>query len=137
MIAWPSVAEVESWFALLLIAVNPLDKSVPIARYLEVKAKKRSWKDDQRNLHRLREAFGAERPLREVTAGRIAEYKIQRARTLVQHDGEPREISAATLTHRHLAALPRLRALQRHHALGEIHARSVEFEQLALAHPCL
>ena len=78
-----------------------------IARYLEVKAKKRSLKDDQRNLHRLRDALGADRPLVEITAGRIAEYKIQRARTLVQRDGEPREISAATLN-RELAALRHL-----------------------------
>lgn len=85
-----------------------------IARYLEVKAKKRSWKDDQRNLYRLRDAFGADRPLGEVTAGRIAEYKIQRARTLVQRDGGPRAISAATLN-RELAALRHLFTL----AVGE------------------
>ena len=78
-----------------------------IARYLEVKAKKRSWKDDQRNLCRLRDALGGDRPLAEITAGRIAEYKIARARTLVQRDGEPREISAATLN-RELAALRHL-----------------------------
>ena len=81
-----------------------------VARYLEVKAKKRSWKDDRRNLHRLRDTFGTDRPLVEITAGRIAEYKIQRARTLVQRDGKPREISAATLN-RELAALRHLFAL--------------------------
>lgn len=78
-----------------------------IARYLEVKAKKRSWKDDQRNLARLRDKLGADRPLSEITAGRIAEYKIERARTLVQRDGAPRAISAATLN-RELAALRHL-----------------------------
>jgi integrase len=78
-----------------------------IARYLEVKARKRSWKDDQRNLARLQDAFGADLPLGELTAGRIAEYKIQRARTLVKRDGGPRAISAATLN-RELAALRHL-----------------------------
>ena len=78
-----------------------------VARDLEIKAKKRSWKDDRRNLDRLRDTFGANRPQVEITAGRIAEYKMQRARTLVQRDGERREISAATLD-RELAALRHL-----------------------------
>jgi integrase len=78
-----------------------------IARYLEVKKAKRGWKDDQRNLFRLRQAFGAERALSEITAGRIAEYKLERARTLVRRDGEKRPISAATLN-RELAVLRHL-----------------------------
>src|SRR6266508_5789377 len=78
-----------------------------IARYLEVKKAKRGWKDDERNLLRLREAFGADRALGEIAAGRVAEYKLARARTLVRRDGEKRPISAATLN-RELAALRHL-----------------------------
>ena len=78
-----------------------------IARYLEVKKMKRGWKDDQRNLVRLREAFGADRPLSELTAGRVAEYKLARAGTLIRRDGEKRPISAATLN-RELAVLRHL-----------------------------
>src|SRR5215813_6296416 len=78
-----------------------------ITRYLEVKKAKRGWKDDQRNLFRLREAFGADLALSDLTAGRIAEYKVQRARTLVHRDGGKRPISAATLN-RELAVLRHL-----------------------------
>jgi integrase len=78
-----------------------------ISRYLEVKKTKRGWKDDQRNLIRLRGVFDAALPLRDLTAGRIAEYKVQRARTLVRRDGRTRPISAATLN-RELAVLRHL-----------------------------
>src|SRR5215472_8345972 len=67
--------------------VNTMTFGEAITRYLEVKKAKRGWKDDQRNLFRLREAFGADLALSDLTAGRIAEYKVQRARTLVHRDG--------------------------------------------------
>jgi integrase len=78
-----------------------------VVKYLEVKSAKRSWKDDRRNLHRLRAAFGAARPLQEITAARIADYKIVRQRVLVHRGDVDRPISAATLN-RELAALRHL-----------------------------
>jgi hypothetical protein len=88
-------------------AVAAMTFGAAIARYLEVKKMKRGWKDDQRNPVRLRNAFGADRALSKITAGRIAEYKLERARTLVRRDGEKRPISAATLN-RELAVLRHL-----------------------------
>src|SRR5438309_632438 len=46
-----------------------------VARYLEAKARKRSLAEDARILGHLKEHFGEDTPLADVTASRIAEYK--------------------------------------------------------------
>ena len=56
---------------------------------------------------RLRAAFGAESPLAEITAARIADYKLARLRVTVKRDGAERPITPATLN-RELAALRHL-----------------------------
>ncbi len=47
-------------------------------RYVAAKARKRSLREDRRQLEHLKKAFGADTPLAEITASRISEYKAQR-----------------------------------------------------------
>jgi integrase len=75
-----------------------------VLRYLDVKAKKHSLRDDRHRLERLKVAFGAATPLASITASRIAEYKVARLKATIQRDGEPCPIAPATLN-RELAAL--------------------------------
>jgi integrase len=70
-------------------------------------ARKRSLADDRRLLERLKVAFAANTPLTDITAGRIAEYKILRLKTKVRRHGEERDLSPGTLN-RELAALRHL-----------------------------
>jgi len=76
-------------------------------RYLAAKAKKLSLETDCLRLARLKAAFGADTPLVEITAGRIAEYKIQRLRSRVRRDGEQHDIAPATVN-REMATLRHL-----------------------------
>jgi len=78
-----------------------------VDRYFVAKASKRSLEEDRRHLHRLRDAFGAATPLAEISAARIAAYKLERQQAKVRRDGierqlapgnaEPRARVAATL----------------------------------------
>ncbi len=81
-----------------------------IARYLVAKASKRSLEDDRKHLERLRAAFGAQTPLAEITAARVATYKLERMQCTVKRAGEARTITPATLN-RELAALRHLMRL--------------------------
>jgi integrase len=78
-----------------------------IEKYLAVKAKKLSLRDDRLNLTRLRGAFGTETPLAEITAAKISDYKVRRLKTQVKREGEKRDVGNATLN-RELAALRHL-----------------------------
>src|SRR5439155_2178825 len=84
--------------ALLQIEQRPKTKPAGMTfrqaadRYLAAKAKKLSLETDCLRLARLKAAFGAHTPLVEITAGRIAEYKIQRLRSRVRRDGEQHDI---------------------------------------------
>ena len=75
-----------------------------VARFLDVKAKKRSLRDDRHRLARLEAALGSQTPLASITASRIAEYKAARLRATITRDGVPEPISPSTLN-RELAAL--------------------------------
>ena len=79
-------------------------------RYVEAKARKRSLGDDIRILKHLEEFFGADTPLSEITASRIAEYKGRRLNT-VRKTGQ-----GGAATERPLAAgtVNRTLALLRH-----------------------
>ena len=59
-----------------------LTLAMAAARYVETKARKRSLGDDIRILKHLEESFGADTPLSEITASRIAEYKGKRLSTV-------------------------------------------------------
>ncbi len=78
-----------------------------VERYLVAKVGKRSLKDDRKHLARLKGAFGASTPLAEITAGRVATYKLERMQVTVKRDGAQRAITPATLN-RELAALRHL-----------------------------
>jgi integrase len=77
-------------------------------RYLEVKRaeRKRSIRDDEQNLARLRAAFGEETPLAGITAASVSAYKTQRAQEKPKR-GSGDVIAAATLN-RELATLRHL-----------------------------
>jgi len=49
-----------------------------VERYLAAKARKRTLTEDERILGHLKEHFGKDTPLAEITASRISEYKGQR-----------------------------------------------------------
>ena len=80
-------------------------------RYLATKVRKRSIKEDQRILEHLKSAFGANTPLRDITASRISQYKTQRlaadSTCRVGEDGRPAKLSAAAVN-RPLALLRHL-----------------------------
>ena len=87
-----------------------LTLAMAAARYVETKARKRSLGDDIRILKHLEESFGADTPLSEITASRIAEYKGKRLST-VRKTGQ-----GGAATERPLAAgtVNRTLALLRH-----------------------
>src|SRR6266513_265099 len=87
-----------------------LTLAMAAARYVETKARKRSLGDDIRILKHLEESFGADTPLSEITASRIAEYKAKRLST-VRKTGQ-----GGAATERPLAAgtVNRTLALLRH-----------------------
>jgi hypothetical protein len=78
-------------------------------KYLGVKHAegKRSIRDDRQHLRRLVEAFGASTALREITASRIADYKVQRAQATVKRNGKDQPIAPASVN-RELASLRHL-----------------------------
>ena len=60
------------------------------ARYLVMKAKKRSLHHDRLHLERLKRAFGADTPLLAITAARISDYKEARLGSTVNRESGPR-----------------------------------------------
>jgi len=112
-----SKEDAEKALAARLLGVAPAPETQPAAvgmtfgqaveRYLTVKATKRSLEDDRKHLARLKAAFGNDTSLTEITAARIATYKVDRMRTTVKRDGDKRAITPATLN-RELAALRNL-----------------------------
>ena len=82
-------------------------------KYLAVKQAegKRSIRDDRQNLHRLVAALGVDTPLGEITASRIADYKVQRAQATVKRNAKEQPIAPATVN-RELASLRHLLRLQ-------------------------
>jgi integrase len=107
--------DAEKAFAALLLQIEQRPKTKPagmtfgqaVDRYMAAKAKKVSLETDCLRLARFKAAFGADTPLVEITAGRIAEYKIQRLRSHVRRDGEQHDIAPATVN-REMAALRHL-----------------------------
>jgi integrase len=69
----------------------PAPASITLAealdRYLQLKARKKSLREDERIGRVLREAFGADRQLASITASAISDYKGQRL--AIEHDGAP------------------------------------------------
>ena len=82
-----------------------------VERYLAAKSRKRSVSEDGRILGRLKDFFGNETPLAEITASRISEYKGHRLSTVRKiGEGETaivRPLSGATVN-RTLALLRHL-----------------------------
>ena len=80
-------------------------------RYLVTKARKRSLALDRHWLGHLKTELGAETPLTEITASRIAEYKAKRLAAVTPRrkdaDGQPARLSTATIN-RPLALLRHL-----------------------------
>ena len=87
----------------------PLDQAVD--RYLAAKSRKRSVSEDKRILGHLKDYFGKDMPLAEITASRISEYKGHRLSSVRKiGEGESavqRPIAAATVN-RTLALLRHL-----------------------------
>jgi integrase len=79
-------------------------------RYLAAKSRKRSLGNDTRIVKHLKQEFGAETPLAEITAGRISEYKAGRL-AAVRKIGEGEGATERRLT---AAAVNRPLALLRH-----------------------
>ena len=76
-----------------------------VDRYLKAKSRKKSIKDDERHLAALKAAFGADTPLREITAARISGWKAERLAAQCPRTKAP--YSAAAIN-RPLAALRHL-----------------------------
>jgi integrase len=58
-----------------------------LERYLQLKSRKKSLREDERIGRVLCEAFGADRPLASITASAISDYKGKRL--AIEHDGAP------------------------------------------------
>lgn len=85
-----------------------------VRRFLDVKATKRSLRDDRGRLARFQQAFGAETPLSSITASRIAGYKADRLKATVQQAaGVERALAPGTLN-RELAVLRTLLRMAHH-----------------------
>jgi integrase len=103
--------------AKVLLQVEP-EKPKPVGitfrqaveRYLAAKARKRSLKEDRRELEHLKTTFGADTPLAEITASRISEYKADRLNA-VRKTGKGENAIERRLT---AAAVNRPLALLRH-----------------------
>jgi integrase len=76
-----------------------------VAKYLEIKSRKRSLRDDRQHLAHLTAAFGADTPLEAVTAARISDYRAARMAAPSTRTGRP--LTAAAIN-RPLAALRHL-----------------------------
>jgi hypothetical protein len=76
-----------------------------IEQYLKAKARKKSIKEDERHLKTLRLAFGADTPLAEITAARIAAWKADR---MSAESPVTKRVYAAATINRPLAALRHL-----------------------------
>lgn len=76
-----------------------------IEQYLKVKARKKTVKDDERHLKTLRLHFGADTPLAEITAARIAAWKAER---MAAQSPMTKRVYAAATINRPLAALRHL-----------------------------
>jgi integrase len=76
-----------------------------VEQYLKAKARKKSIKEDERHLNTLKLAFGADTPLAEITAARIAAWKADRMSA--ESPVTKRAYPAATIN-RPLAALRHL-----------------------------
>ena len=110
--------DAEEELAKALLQIEPVKpKAVGITfgeaaeRYLATKARKRSLALDRHWLHHLKAELGAETPLTEITASRIAQYKAKRLAAVTARrkdaDGQPARLSAATIN-RPLALLRHL-----------------------------
>jgi integrase len=78
-----------------------------VERYLATKARKRSLTEDARILGHLREYFGNDTPLADITAARVADYKGFRLTTVRKVGDEERPLAGATVN-RALALLRHL-----------------------------
>ena len=76
-----------------------------IEQYLKVKARKKSIREDERHLNALKLALGADTPLAEITAARIAAWKADR---LSAQSPVTKRVYAAATVNRPLAALRHL-----------------------------
>jgi integrase len=76
-----------------------------VEQYLKAKVRKKSTKEDERHLKTLMLAFGADTPLAEITAARIAAWKAERMSA--ESPSTKRAYAAATIN-RPLAALRHL-----------------------------
>jgi integrase len=81
--------------------------AVAVERYLATKARKRSLSEDTRILGHLKDYFGKDTPLAEITAARVADYKGFRLSTVRKIGEEERPLAGATVN-RALALLRHL-----------------------------
>jgi integrase len=89
------------------VAVSSITFAVAVERYLATKARKRSLTEDARILGHLREYFGKDTSLADITAARVADYKGFRLSTVRKIGEEERPLAGATVN-RALALLRHL-----------------------------
>jgi integrase len=89
------------------VAASSITFSVAVERYLATKARKRSLTEDARILGHLREYFGNDTPLADITAARVADYKGFRLSTARKVGDDTRPLTGATVN-RALALLRHL-----------------------------
>lgn len=89
-------ADAEAALAKVQLQIEPATKPASgitlaqaVERYLQAKARKHTVAEDKRQLERLKDAFGAETPLAEITARRISEYKAKRLSGICPSTGRP------------------------------------------------
>jgi integrase len=88
-------------------ATSGITFAVAVERYLATKARKLSLTEDARILGHLREYFGKDTPLADITAARVADYKGSRLSTVRKVGEEERPLAGATVN-RALALLRHL-----------------------------
>ena len=89
------------------VAVSSITFAAAVERYLAMKARKRSLTEDARILGHLREYFGNDAPLTDITAARVADYKGFRLSAVRKIGEEKRPLAGATVN-RALALLRHL-----------------------------
>src|SRR5262249_53060324 len=76
--AQEALEELKHSSPILPTPVPSISLQAAFERYFQVKARKRSLAEDQKTAKHLKAEFGAQTPLREITASRISDYKTKR-----------------------------------------------------------